>query len=105
MNRGDHQHDDLLDSAIAELRSAPPPDRLGMGLESEVISRISASSRAPLFPFFRPVMATLAILLVGVGLGLTQGVLYERQVEQRFEEAYVASIHPIVGVTTGKYGD
>lgn len=103
MNLPDRPPNDLLDSAIAQLRE-PPPDSVGGGLEREVLSRISPSSPAPLFPIFMSAMAALAILLLGVGFGLLNGIQYEREVEQRFEEAYVASIHPIVGVTAGDHG-
>jgi len=94
--------DELLDSAISKLRE-PPPEPLGQGLEGVVLSRIRTPRRSHLF-LLLPVSASFAILLLGIGVGILRGVRYERQVDERFEEAYVASIHPVVGVTTRSHG-
>lgn len=97
--------DDLLETAISQLK-APLPDNLGDGLERDVFSRISDNNakRGLALPWV-PVMAAIVILVIGVSAGLLQGARYERLVDERFEEAYVATIHPIVGATAHSHGD
>jgi len=97
--------DEVLDSAIAQLRE-PLPEPVGRGLEGEVLSRIRGEEipRRGSLSLLLPVAASLAILLLGLGVGILRGVRYERQVEERFEEVYVASIHPVIGATTQSHG-